>query len=169
MGGKGSGRIAVPPGLKLLNGRSEGRDSGGRPVKQPPRFERCAPAMPNDLDDVARAEWTRVVDALEPLDQLKEADYTALKVHCDTCSTYEAALKQVRAEGFVVVSAKTGVPHKNPAQSVVEVCRMHIARFAAEFGLTPASERNLGKGEDSGVSADDDTWNPFAGAQPPYA
>jgi phage terminase small subunit len=78
MGGKGSGRIPVPAGLKLLHGRSEGRDSGGRIVPQPPRFVRETPEPPNSLDDEARAEWDRVVPHLEALDLLKAADQAAL-------------------------------------------------------------------------------------------
>ena len=38
-----SGRRPAPAKLKLLNGRSPGRDSSGNLVKPPPPFERAAP------------------------------------------------------------------------------------------------------------------------------
>jgi phage terminase small subunit len=38
-----SGRRPAPAKLKLLNGRSPGRDSSGNLVKPPPPFERAPP------------------------------------------------------------------------------------------------------------------------------
>jgi phage terminase small subunit len=35
------------------------------------------------------------------------------------------------------------VAHKNSALSAAEVARVHLLRFAAEFGLTPAAESRL--------------------------
>ena len=44
-----SGRRPAPAKLKLLNGRSPGRDSSGNLVKPPPPFERGAPEPPDWL------------------------------------------------------------------------------------------------------------------------
>lgn len=48
MGGRGSGRIPAPAALKLLHGSRPGRDSGGRKVPVPPKFDR-APHRPTRL------------------------------------------------------------------------------------------------------------------------
>jgi phage terminase small subunit len=44
-----SGRRAAPAQLKLLHGRSPGRDSSGNLVKPPPPFQRAAPEPPDWL------------------------------------------------------------------------------------------------------------------------
>jgi hypothetical protein len=53
-------RHRAPRKLKLLNGVSPGRDSGGRLVKSPPNFERGCPEPPADLGAEALAEWERI-------------------------------------------------------------------------------------------------------------
>ncbi|RFZ47547.1 Phage terminase, small subunit [Mycobacterium marinum] len=158
MGGRGSGRIPAPAGLKLLKGTSPGRDSGGRKVPTPPKFDRATPDAPDWLDDEARAEWDRVTPGLERLDLLKPEDRGVLSAYCESWSTYVTAVKQVRAEGITVVTPKSGVAHKNPALAVAETARMHMLRLAAEFGLTPSAEPRL-----ASLPVDsDDADDPFA-------
>ena len=108
-------RTAAPAQLRLLNGRGEGRDSGGRPVAHPPKFVREAPEPPDWLDAEALAEWGRVVEALEPLDVLKVADGAALTVYCETWSRFVWAVKRYRAEGITLVNPDSGNVRKHPA------------------------------------------------------
>jgi phage terminase small subunit len=61
--------------LKLLNGVSPGRDSGGRLVKPTPNFERGCPEPPADLGARALAEWERITPGLDRLNLLKPEDY----------------------------------------------------------------------------------------------
>lgn len=49
-------RPPKPARLKLVEGRSPGRDSGGRKVPEPPKFIRQAPDAPDWLDAEALAE-----------------------------------------------------------------------------------------------------------------
>jgi phage terminase small subunit len=63
-----------PAKLKLLNGVSPGRDSGGRLVKPPPNFERSCPEPPADLGAEALAEWERITSGLDRLNLLKSED-----------------------------------------------------------------------------------------------
>jgi hypothetical protein len=53
-----------PAALRLLEGRSEGRDSGGRKVASPPRPVFVPPAMPPDLPAAVTREWAAVVEEL---------------------------------------------------------------------------------------------------------
>jgi hypothetical protein len=53
----------APANVKLLNGVSPGRDSGGRLVKPTPNFERGCPEPPVDLGAEALAEWERITPA----------------------------------------------------------------------------------------------------------
>jgi phage terminase small subunit len=63
-----------PAKLKLLNGVSPGRDSGGRLVKPPPNFARGCPEPPADLGAEALAEWERITSGLDRLNLLKSED-----------------------------------------------------------------------------------------------
>lgn len=132
-----------PAALRLLTGVSPGRDSGGRLVPTPPRFERSAPSMPDWLDDEGRAEWERIVPGLEALDILKPEDRAMLSVYCVTWSRYVAAVKQYRTEGITLVNPGSRRVHKHPAVGVAEVAGAQLRTFAAEFGLTPSAEQRL--------------------------
>lgn len=148
-----------PAKLLLLNGRSEGRDSGGRVVEQPPNFVREAPAPPSWLSREARAEWRRVVPGLEALDILKPQDRAALSVYCETWATYVAAVRQYRAEGFVLTNPDSGRVHTHPAVSIANTAARQFLRYAQEFGLTASAEHRLNSAM---LAPGDDDNNPFA-------
>jgi P27 family predicted phage terminase small subunit len=143
--------------LKLLNGVSPGRDSGGRLVKPTPNFERGCPEPPADLGAEARLEWERITTGLDGLNLLKPEDYAALLQHCQTWQTYITAIRQVRAEGVTVSNPQTGCPRRNPALSAAETAGAQLLASCREFGLTPSSEQRL-----AAAPADDD-GDPFAG------
>lgn len=151
-------RPPKPARLKLVEGRSPGRDSGGRKVPESPQFIRQAPDAPDWLDAEALAEWRRVAPTLERLDLLKPEDRALLSAYCETWSVYVAAVQRVRAEGLTITSPKSGVVHRNPAVTVAETARMHLLRLASEFGLTPAAEQRLAVAPGD----DGDGLNPFA-------
>jgi len=167
MGGKGSGRIAQPRGLKLLNGRSEGRDTAGRRIPSPPRFIREAPEPPDDLTEFEQSLWTRVVDDLEPLDLLKRSDWGILWLYVKTFSQVLAA-KRLVDKSMLLKNPNTGVVHRNPAVSVLAEARRDLIRIGAELGLSPAAENHLAS-DLLGSSPDDSNpagYNPFAGPPP---
>lgn len=91
-------RPPKPARLKLVEGRSPGRDSGGRKVPESPKFIRQAPDAPDWLDAEALAEWRRVAPTLERLDLLKPEDRALLSAYCETWSVYVAAVQRVRAD-----------------------------------------------------------------------
>ncbi|MFI6583552.1 hypothetical protein [Embleya sp. NPDC050493] len=68
------GPAARPAALRLVEGRSPGRDSGGRPVAPHPAYTRPPPAAPIWLPCEAAAEWRRVVPELQRLKFLKLPD-----------------------------------------------------------------------------------------------
>jgi P27 family predicted phage terminase small subunit len=159
------GRPAAPAGLKLLNGRSEGRDSGGRLVSPPPLFVREAPEPPEWLSVEARAEWDRVAPGLERLDLLKPEDRAVFTAYCETWSRFVQATRAVQADGLQVVNHSTRKDGstsewvtKNPAVGIAETAAAHLKSLGGEFGLTPASERHL-----SPVAPEDPAGDPFSG------
>lgn len=149
-----------PAALKLLEGRSEGRDSGGRPVKEAPAFERGAPAAPIWLSQEARAEWNRVAPELERLGVLKRIDGAALVAYCECWSRFVTATAIVQREGMVLHDDRQGRAQRHPALLTAEAASKELRAWAGEFGLTPSAEARLATAKDDDGSAE----NPFAAA-----
>lgn len=144
-----------PAGLKILEGRGNGRDSGGREIKATPGFTRLPPEPPEFLAGRAREMWDQVVAELQRLQLLKPIDQAALTAMCLTWERLCAAQAIVKREGLVL-DGKNG-PVKNPAVLIVESAGKELRAWSAEFGLTPSAESRLG----SLVPDDDDDDNPF--------
>lgn len=149
------GRKAAPATLRLLNGRSDGRDSGGRPVDAPPEFKRVAPNPPSWLSAEAKREWKRVVPGLTRLDLLKPEDRAMLTVYCETWSQWVSAIREVHETG-TSITTETGTIKRNPAVAAANDAAAQLRSLAQEFGLTPAAESKLTKRPDE--SGDD---NPY--------
>jgi P27 family predicted phage terminase small subunit len=147
-----------PTPLKVLKGRSPGKDARGYDIATPPGFERGAPEPPDSLRPAGRDLWQRVAPGLERLDLLKPEDYAALVSYCEAWDEYRDAIAIVRAEGLISVHPKTGHAHVHPAQKVVETARMQVLKLGQQFGLTPVAEVALAKPARE-VPGDD----PFAG------
>ncbi|MEV6980020.1 phage terminase small subunit P27 family [Sphaerisporangium sp. NPDC051017] len=151
-----AGRKSRPPRLKLLEGRGNGRDSGGRPVKPEPGFRRLPPVKPDDLSLDAAALWDLIVDELARLQLIKEIDGAALQVACEAYARWRRASAQLAVEGFTYTAA-SGLVKVNPLCGVVERASAEYRAWMAEFGMSPASESKLGASPD-----DDGDDNPFA-------
>ena len=155
-----------PAALKLLHGRADGRDSGGRPVAQPPAFRRIAPKPPTWLSREAKAEWKRVAPGLARLDLVKEEDRATFATYCETWARFVSATRALHKEGHTIENRskrKDGTEAvwvtKNPNVTIAETAANQLRAYAREFGLTPSSEQQLGRvGDDGG----DDDNNPFA-------
>jgi phage terminase small subunit len=66
MGKRGPAPEPIP--LRILKGRSPGRDVAGYTIPTPPSFDRGAPGCPETLTGEARKLWDRVAPMLEQLD-----------------------------------------------------------------------------------------------------
>lgn len=148
-------RRPQPLSLRVLNGRSEGRDSGGRPLETPLTTDRRAPRMPSWLPDGAKRCWRRVVPALDAMHVLKPADCDALVAYCIAVNLMEESAKIIAAEGMTVKANGSIKPH--PAVSTLNSSMKQVKAFAVEFGLTPASESSI-----TGIQpTQPDQYNPF--------
>jgi len=153
-----AGRKAAPAGLKLLEGRGRGKDSGGREVVPSPTFKRLPPEKPEDLSDEAEALWEEFVAELQRLQLLKPLDGPALQVAVEAFARWKDASRQLAAEGLTYV-APSGLVKVHPLVGIVERASAEFRAWCAEFGLSPAAERKL-----SAPAGDDDgEENPFAG------
>jgi P27 family predicted phage terminase small subunit len=170
---------AKPAHLKLVEGRGNGRDSGGRKVAETPKFQRLPPEAPEWLPDEAAAEWARVVPELTRLELLKPVDRASLTAYCLTWQRLVDAQKLVAENRIVeveaiknadgdVVDAVTldgyGLLGKNsqgitraPWIAIIEAASKELRAWAAEFGFTPSAENKLAVKESG-----DDESDPFA-------
>ena len=148
-------RPAKAPVLRLIEGRGNGTDSGGRKLAPTPKFKRLPPTAPEWLPDEARAEWERVVPELARLELVKPVDRAALTAYCLTWDRLVEAQRVVSAEGVLGTNSQGTVRH--PAVAVVEAASKELRAWAGEFGFTPSAENKLAVKESG-----DDTEDPFA-------
>ncbi len=150
-------RAAQPAQLKLLKGRGNGTDSGGRKVAPAPAFKRLPPEAPEWLSDEARAEWDRVLPGLTRLDILKEEDRAALAAYCETWAEFVQATRALQEHGSLTITAAQGeIPH--PAVAIRRNAGAQLRTWANQFGLTPSAEAALSTSK-GGNDGDED---PFA-------
>jgi P27 family predicted phage terminase small subunit len=149
-------RKAAAPALKLVNGRGEGLDSGGRPVKPTPGFVRLPPEPPDILWGDALEEWNRVVPELQRLQITKLIDAASLTAYCLAWQRLCQAQRVIDEEGLLHSNSQGRTRH--PAVAIVEAASKELRGWASEFGLTPSAENRVAKAE-----ADDGETNPFAG------
>lgn len=154
------GRKPRPHGLRVVEGRHEGVDSGGRKIGTPPAFIRMPPEKPDDLSPKASELWDKIVDELPRLGLLKELDGPALEVLCETYARWhDAKAKRIKlgpvmkqSYGFVVA----------PWVRIESIASKEYRAWCAEFGLSPSAEIRL-SGPTQGTG-EPNTDNPFAGS-----
>lgn len=148
-----------PAHLKLISGRSEGKDSGGREVKQPPGFVRLPPEAPDWLPEEARAEWQRVVPELQRLQLLKPIDRAALTAYCLTWDRLVTAQRELaentddQGRPSTLGTNSQGVV-RHPAVAVIEAASKELRAWCGEFGFTPSAEGRLSTPDGDGGEDD---------------
>lgn len=152
-----AGRKPAPAGLKIIEGRGSGKDSGGRAVTPPPAFRRLAPERPAELSDVAGDLWEEFVAELQRLQLLAPIHGPALQLACEAYARWREASAQLAAEGMTYTS-DGGLVKLHPLVGVVERASAEFRAWVSEFGLSPAAENKLASPEtDAGEE------NPYAG------
>jgi P27 family predicted phage terminase small subunit len=146
--------VAQPAALKLISGRGNGTDSGGRKVKAAPGFKRTAPPKPEWLSVEGSAEWDRVLPELMRLELTKELDAGSLAAYCEAVSTLREATLTVQREGLFIDAKQGMLAH--PAVGIQRKASADLRAWASHFGLTPTAEQKLKAAE-----ADDGEDNPF--------
>lgn len=136
-----AGRKSAHPNLKLMQGRSEGRDSGGRKIEPPPDFIREPPIKPEDLSEDASWMWDQIVMQMGSTGVLKPLDAYALEVICETFARWREAVRQRQESGLLASNSQGRV--SAPWVGIEERAGRDFRAWCSEFGLTPAAEKNL--------------------------
>lgn len=147
---------AKPAALKLIEGRGNGRDSGGRVVKSTPAFKRLPPEPPSLLAGEALEVWHRIVPELQRLNLVKAIDAESLAAYCLTWQRYAQAQRLIAVEGLLHTNSQGVTRH--PAVAIAEAASKELRAWAREFGLTASAESMLHAPEPDGGES-----NPFAG------
>lgn len=149
-----AGPASLPAGLKLLHGRGEGRDSGGRKVESGPAFKRTPPVAPALLEGAALEVWNRIVPELTRLEVLKDGDAEVLATYCVTYAAWEDATRRLAEDGRVLED-RNGMKRHPSAIDQIALAK-ELRAIAGHFGLTPSTEQALAK-----AAAVDEDDNPF--------
>lgn len=127
------GRKAEPTALKVAKGTRADRVN-----REEPRLPAARPVRPGHLDEVAAAEWDRIVPELEAAGLLASIDGAALALYCDAFSTWIRANHEVEVYGLLVETGLGGLK-ANPAVAIARAARAQMHALLSDFGCSPAS------------------------------
>ena len=148
------GRKPKPTALRAIEGNPGKRRLNDREPTPPEGVPDC----PDELDDVARAEWFRTASVLKEMKLLTRADRTALLAYCTVYARWVEAEAQVRKYGAIVKSPNKGFPMKSPYLTVADQSLESMRKFMVEFGLTPSSRSRIRVPEDAGAADEFDLF-----------
>ena len=163
-----SGRKPLPANVRLLNGKSEGHDIAGRKVEEPPPFARQPPPKPEGMSPDASRMWDLMVEQMQSVQILKPLDGPGLEVACETYARWKEAVRMRQAVPKPVENWKPDPSSKVPTDlqerpmtdggllatnsqgrvtapwiGIEERAARDFRAWCAEFGLSPAAEKNL--------------------------
>lgn len=111
--------------------------------KPTPKEEKApsAPKPPSDLPAAAKAEWTRLVNLLQPMHVLSELDQAALTIYSTSIALYRDAQRHLDVEGCVIDIGRKR--EKSPWLTVQKECWDRIRVLLTELSLTPTARARL--------------------------
>lgn len=133
-----AGRKPTPTALKVLHG-----NPGRRPLNAAePRAEVARLHCPEELDEIARAEWQRVMPLLAAAGVLTRLDRAALISYCVIYSRAMQADAMLAKAGMVITTAN-GTEVQSPWVSISNRAHELLNRYEVEFGMTPSSRSRV--------------------------
>ena len=137
------GNKSKPTALKVLQGNPGKRKlNKNEPVI--PVGKNLEP--PEYLDDIAIAEWRRVVPILEESGVLTLVDVTAMAAYCAAVSMMVNAQNEFKQNELIYeVEHREGgkTKRRNPWVDIQVKAFEVIRAFSSEFGLTPSSRSKI--------------------------
>ena len=118
---------------------------GHRPLnRNEPRLPAGVPPAPECVlqDEIALAEWNRVVPELLRLGVLSELYAAAIAAYCMSFSRWQQAEEILRQEGRTY-KLRNGTVCKHPAVDIARDAMVMMRVFAGEFGMSPAARSRL--------------------------
>jgi P27 family predicted phage terminase small subunit len=138
----------IPSYLKLLRG-----NPGRRPINRhepQPELPPEPPPCPEFLGAYARAEWERVSVELFRLRLLTTLDLMSLAGYCQAYQTWRTATETLSSMASrdpvmsgLIVRTQAGNGAANPLIWIAASASRDMLKFAAEFGMSPASRTRI--------------------------
>src|SRR5690606_5532312 len=118
-------------------------------------FTRELPSKPAVLSADAEGLWDQVLEQMKTVGVLKPLDAASLEIACETFARWREAVRWRKDHALLAKNSQGTVAA--PWIGIEERASKDFRAWAAEFGFTPASEKNLvnGDGKDGGED------NPF--------
>jgi len=105
---------------------------------------------PDYFDEVALAEWNRILPILVQLDLYTDLDKAALEVYCSAYSRYRTAYTDTIESGQMGAQNADGRKFKNPSVQIAQDSARELSMICNLFGMSPSSRQRMGlSGEDA--------------------
>ena len=139
-----------PPGLRLLEG-----NRSRTPIDTLPSPRRGLTKPPDELSDVAKAEYQRLGQELLDEGLVAVIDSTMLAVYAEAYAAWLEAVGHLNSEGAVIMGEKG--PRPNPWSAIRNQSRAAMKQALTELGSTPASRSKVSKLDDTNET--NDPWS----------
>ena len=142
------GRKPKPTYLKLITGNPGRRRLPANEVQPAP----ACPPPPEHLCFEAKAEWQRVSPELFALRLLTRLDTAVLGAYCQSYAMWVQATDAINAIARTdprtkgLIAKINGHPQQSPLVFIANKAASDMARYAAEFGMTPSARARLSGG-----------------------
>ena len=111
------------------------------------------PEAPAWLCDIGRGEWDRIVPMLEASQVMSARHQMTLAAYCDAFADMVQADQELRQHGATYMDDK-GKVSNHPAWTRKRDARLHMLKFATEFGLTASALSRVSAVEKAKASDD---------------
>lgn len=146
-----AGRRPKPLAMHKLNGNPSMLSKAELSGRDNPQPKLAIPEMPKGMPPLARREWKKMTQLLFSNGLLSLVDGKALMGYCVAYANWQNAQRALDQYGAVIRTEfqdNEGETHmgdlkSNPAAAQVKVFLALMKSFLIEFGMTPASRRNL--------------------------
>jgi P27 family predicted phage terminase small subunit len=136
------GRKPDPPALRVA------KENDARTVLPGPFAllrDGGAPEKPEviAMDEVASAEWDRLVELLDGRSILSPADLALMTAYCSAWSTMIRCRQELQGQPLTVSNERTGALKAHSLLGTLSGAQSDVVKFAAELGLTPGERGRI--------------------------
>jgi P27 family predicted phage terminase small subunit len=104
------------------------------------------PEAPIFLTGYALEEWHRITPELHRMRLVTLVDINSLAAYCLAFERWRTAEEMAKISGLMIRNGKKGPYRPNPLIALAERAADKMVRYAAEFGITPASRSRITAG-----------------------
>ena len=97
--------------------------------------------MPTHLNEMAAAEWHRIVPDLVRDGRVNSTDRAMLAAYCVAWSRWVEAEEEIEVVGMVI-QTQSGYPMAHPYVSISKQSFGVMEKIAGEFGFTPSARKS---------------------------